>query len=351
MIEGCDEGIVLQAGPRADGDSGCWYNVFDTVLIVYTRRGIWLQSPLGGIGSSVNRNQFYSVRIGQMVNTGIQIDAGDTNTFMGCSFEGVENGTQPSATPTAILIKKKSASGYANNHNTFFGARFEANSVDLENHNGYTELYGSNVSFGTGKFKGIYPLYAVGGSDPSVTPLLMPGIAYPQGSLPGYPNRVNFTGDVTVHGQLATQNDRVGLHAGAEDLKVYTELVDDAAHGANGQVAKHTRGGQWGLYVNDLGRTLRKGPFRIVHRYRLTAGQATVTIYNSSRSHEVEVTNPMPLKADGRYHTEVAGYFELDNENPPDETLRSFYSVDKSNSLFVEWIRIEEAPAESRRSL
>ena len=29
--------------------------------------------------SGVNRNQFYSVRIGQAMNTGVQIDAGDTN--------------------------------------------------------------------------------------------------------------------------------------------------------------------------------------------------------------------------------------------------------------------------------
>ena len=62
----------MQAGPNTpEGDSGCWYNVFDTVLITYTGRGIWLKEPIGGRGSQVNRNQFYSVRIGQFVNTGI----------------------------------------------------------------------------------------------------------------------------------------------------------------------------------------------------------------------------------------------------------------------------------------
>jgi hypothetical protein len=30
------------------------------------------------------------MRIGQFVNTGIQIDAGGTNTFYGCSFEGID---------------------------------------------------------------------------------------------------------------------------------------------------------------------------------------------------------------------------------------------------------------------
>ena len=42
-----------------------------------------LRSVAGGsrwLGrSGVNRNQFYSVRIGQAMNTGVQIDAGDTN--------------------------------------------------------------------------------------------------------------------------------------------------------------------------------------------------------------------------------------------------------------------------------
>ena len=47
----------------------------------YVKRGLWLRNPqyCNASGSGVNRCQFYSTRIGQFVNTGIQIDAGGTN--------------------------------------------------------------------------------------------------------------------------------------------------------------------------------------------------------------------------------------------------------------------------------
>ena len=177
-ISGCAEGITLQAGSNVPerGDCGCWYNVFETILIIYTQRGVWLKSPVGDRGSSVNRNQFYSVRIGQFVNTGVQIDSGDTNSFVGCSFEGINKGKSPNATPTAILVKRSASSGADNNHNTFVCNRFEGNSLDLENHNGYTELFSSSVAFGQDKFRGVNPLFVVGGSDPSFTPTILPGM-------------------------------------------------------------------------------------------------------------------------------------------------------------------------------
>ena len=185
LISGCRDAITLQAGPTVDGqgDSGCWYNVLDTIVIIYCARGIWLKSPVSGRGSSVNRNQFYSVRIGQFVNTGIQIDAGDTNSLIGCSFEGISHGNSPSETPTAIVIHKSSAAGADNNNNTFVGNRFEGNRLDLDNRNGYTEFYGSNLAFGHDKVRGVEPLYVVGGYDPSFTPLIMPGIRVTGGSV------------------------------------------------------------------------------------------------------------------------------------------------------------------------
>ena len=185
FIAGCRDAITLQAGSTVDGqgDSGCWYNVLETILIIYCARGIWLKSPVRDRGSSVNRNQFYSVRIGQFVNTGIQIDAGDTNSFFGCSFEGISQGTTPSEVPTAIVIHKASTAGAHNNNNTFVGNRFEGNRLDLDNRNGYTEFYGSNLAFGQDKVRGVEPLYVVGGYDPSYTPLIMPGIKVTGGSV------------------------------------------------------------------------------------------------------------------------------------------------------------------------
>ncbi len=204
LITGCAEGIVMQAGPNIPkrGDSGCWYNVFDTVLIIYTWRGVWLRDPVSVSGSQVNRNQFYSVRIGQGVNTGVQIDAGDTNSFIGCSFEGIRDGESPNETPTAILINASSGTQRAdNNNNTFVCARFEANRVDLDNRNPSSDFYASNVWFPK-KFRGIRPLYVVGGYDPSYTPLVMPGIVYPEGNLPDMPNQINFTRPVQFHKEV-----------------------------------------------------------------------------------------------------------------------------------------------------
>ncbi|MFP6769381.1 MAG: hypothetical protein VB859_14495, partial [Planctomycetaceae bacterium] len=178
VLAGCSEGITLQAGPSIPraGDSGCWYNVFDTVLITYTVRGIWLRDPMLGRGSSVNRNQFYSVRVGQWANTGVQVDAGDTNSFFGCSFEGIGHGGAPSRKPTAIVIHKASSTGADNNHNLFSAARFEGCAIDLDNRNGYTEFYGSNLGYGFGKVVGGRPLVVLGGSDSSVTTNYLPGM-------------------------------------------------------------------------------------------------------------------------------------------------------------------------------
>ena len=178
VLAGCSEGITLQAGPNIPrvGDSGCWYNVVDTVLITYTVRGIWLRDPINGRGSSVNRNQFYSVRVGQWANTGVQVDAGDTNSFYGCSFEGIGHRGAPNKQPTAIIIHKASSTGADNNHNLFSGARFEGCKFDLDNRNGYTEFYGSNLGYGFGKVTGGRPLVVLGGSDSSVTTNYLPGM-------------------------------------------------------------------------------------------------------------------------------------------------------------------------------
>ena len=153
-IHGFANGIVMDAGPGGActklGDSGAWYNVFSTILMMYVRRGIWLRPPqyCNFDGSSVNRNQFYSVRIGQFVNTGVQIDAGDTNTFYGCAFEGISVGTEPNDPPVAIKIQKSSlnTTGADNNGNGFFGAKFEGNTYDVWNDNAYTVFFGDDIS-------------------------------------------------------------------------------------------------------------------------------------------------------------------------------------------------------------
>ena len=127
-ISSCTEGLVLQPGPRVSGsDSGCWYNSFYKVDVHSCTRGIWLKDTAAGPASGVNRNQFVSCRIGQSsCNTGIHIENGDSNKFVACSLEGVESGTSPSATPTAIKIDiGGSVAVTESSHNGFIGCFIE----------------------------------------------------------------------------------------------------------------------------------------------------------------------------------------------------------------------------------
>jgi hypothetical protein len=72
-ISGAYNAIEMECGPSVNGgDSGCWYNSFYTVLVEYSDRGLWLRGSRWMGRSGVNRNQFYSVRVGQAVNTGEQ---------------------------------------------------------------------------------------------------------------------------------------------------------------------------------------------------------------------------------------------------------------------------------------
>jgi len=169
---GLDECVVLQAGPDVGGtDSGCFYNTFPVIRAQGAKRGVWLKDPPNAGGSSCNRNEFYDFRAGTGggvgCNTGIQIDAGDTNVFYGADFEGVANGTSPNATPTGLYIKSSSAvNGADNNHNKFFGGTFEACTVDIVNENTRTEIYGVTYADSKSTFTAS-PLISIGGNDSS----------------------------------------------------------------------------------------------------------------------------------------------------------------------------------------
>jgi hypothetical protein len=143
-IRRVQEAIVLKCGPRVGGaDSYCYYNNFTNIDIRNCVIGVWLKIPNGGNpGSGVNRNRFINVRVGETgTNTGLQIDAGDTNTFVGCSFEGITSGTSPNATPTAIVVDYNSAS-YSCTDNKFYGLTIEACTRSVSNKNDVLEFYG-----------------------------------------------------------------------------------------------------------------------------------------------------------------------------------------------------------------
>lgn len=185
-----DEGVLLQAGPDvAAADSGCWYNTFLAVHALYCVRGIHLNSPTNAGGSPANRNRFLAVRCGQTgMNTGIQITSGDTNEFYGAALEGVQDGTTPNSTPTAVkVLASCPVSSADNNDNKFFGGHCEACTRDVENANSRTHFYG----FGFAHTKTVYtekPAIALS-ADPSVAPLIVPGMSYGEG-LSGFPSTV-----------------------------------------------------------------------------------------------------------------------------------------------------------------
>jgi hypothetical protein len=166
QIAGCGaNAILLQAGPLVatsggPAASGCWFNAFYDINILYCGTAILLANPLGsciGTGqdrvcpSSVNRNQFYSVVADLFVTKGVDIEAGATNTFYGCSFSGIAQ--------AAISIAKSSTVGADNNDNRFFGTSFESNATDVDNANAYTHFFGSPINLT--KVKGAAPIATI----------------------------------------------------------------------------------------------------------------------------------------------------------------------------------------------
>lgn len=151
MIQDCADGLVMRAGPYVGTSvSGCYFNTFDAIDIFDCTRGIYMQDPVNLNGSGVNRNQFVGVRIGAgggTMNTGLEIESGGTNTFFGCSFEDISDGTTPNTIPTAVQIYYVAPTGKrGNGNNMFFGTVFESNTRDLDNRITSTEFYGSSIA-------------------------------------------------------------------------------------------------------------------------------------------------------------------------------------------------------------
>jgi hypothetical protein len=144
----CANAIVMRPGPYVGGSVGSiYYNVFDAITIHWSKRGIYMADGPNAGATGVNRNQFYSVRIGLGTNTGVQINNGNTNQFFGCSFEEIGTGTSPSAVPTGIVILQGGpVSGRDNNFNTFYGTMFENCTRDVNNYNQWTGLVGHNTT-------------------------------------------------------------------------------------------------------------------------------------------------------------------------------------------------------------
>jgi hypothetical protein len=231
FILGCAEGFTLKAGPDVAGaDSGCWYNVLQDAHIYTCTRGIWLQDGTNASSSPANRNSFFNIRIGQTTNTGVQIDAGDTNKFYAVNFEGISTGTSPNATPTALYIRQTSPVSLADNiNNEFFGCTFEANDRDLDNFSTYSQFFGCNMT-GTKVNNGSgagYGLLFVGGNDSSQVPQVYGGGTYQTNSqITGLINGTTFR---TTSGTAQLQ-----LNAAFESTTSFQEKSGSSGSIANG---------------------------------------------------------------------------------------------------------------------
>lgn len=180
-IQGFAEGIVLKTGPDvATADSGCYYNRFRDIRIRGCTRNLWFRPGPNANSSPCNRNQFYSITFGAGSNTGVQIDSGDTNRFFGCSFEGIQSGTTPNTTPTALKIAATDAWGTANQCNTFEGCQWEACTRDVDNSAPTTAFIGSSYTTAAGSQP--WPNTVIGGFDPSVTVQRLGGMTHQNNS-------------------------------------------------------------------------------------------------------------------------------------------------------------------------
>jgi hypothetical protein len=145
-----------------------------------------MREPPTAASSGVNRNTFINCRFGQGSNTGLQIDAGDSNQFFGSHFEGINQGVYPSATPTGVKIANAGVNAAANEGNRFFGCQFESCTRDVENANAYSEFFGCNV------LKALWtalPQVLLGGYDPSAVPQIALGAIFQADALvPGVEN-------------------------------------------------------------------------------------------------------------------------------------------------------------------
>lgn len=177
-IRGCTEAIEMKSGPRVGAmDSGCWLNRFYDVDIYNCARGIWMRSGPNAGSSQCNRNSFHGIRIGQAVNTGIQIDAGHGNNFHSCELEGIETGSSPNTTPTAIKLVAADEWGHGNESNRFFGGVIEACTRDVENANAYTEMFGLYFDWSKSQMTAV-PAHIVGGYGISGVPVAHGGGDY-----------------------------------------------------------------------------------------------------------------------------------------------------------------------------
>lgn len=232
-IRNIQEGIVLKCGPTVSAqDSYCYYNTFTNIDIRNTVVGIWLKVPNSTLGSGCNRNTFISCRVAETgCNTGLLIDAGDTNKFIACSFEGIASGTSPSSTPTAVTIAYNTAT-YGCSRNQFYGLIIEQCTRSVANSNDLTEFYGwfdATSTYNTPTFTGALPLAVDFTSSNLYTVAPIKGTQLTLTSQNGAPILLNPSSSATKQANISTTAGTSGSYNGTSIKNNYSSVQANTA--------------------------------------------------------------------------------------------------------------------------
>lgn len=227
-VRNCVEGVEMMSGPEVGAvDSGAWYNKFYDLNLRANTRSIWMRDCSNASCSAVAGNAFIGGRAGQGSNTGVQIDSGVTNNFYDFHFEGIETGTSPNATPTAIKIASSGTFSGSNTSNRFIGSRFEGATRHIENANTETEFIGSGYDGAKVLFTQI-PRLSIGGLQASTTPQIGMGLLYQTGSqIAGYENATNVLSGNSFARASQKRTITAGAKVGATAGWVVNAAADD----------------------------------------------------------------------------------------------------------------------------
>lgn len=187
-------GIYLMTGPKVGGaDSHCFHNkIIRNNFNTNCNVGVYLTDG-NSVGSSTsNRNWIIENYFSGNMNCGIYNAGADTTYIQSNSFEGIDYGTSPLVSPTAIRIDNISPiSSLSNQSISILDNRFEGCTIDIDNDNERTQILGGNHNrtkcnfLEEGKKD---PLIVIGGYDYTLSTFKLAGYKYQTNNQENIPN-------------------------------------------------------------------------------------------------------------------------------------------------------------------
>jgi len=187
-------GVALITGPDVGGqDSGCYHNrIVGCRFGSNVNVGVYLTDGNNAGSSPANRNWIVQNYFTGNMNVGVLNEGADTTFIAQNSFEGVDFGTSPKTTPTAIFVPNTApTSGKSNTGVVISDNRFEGCSRDIHLENARTQIIGGNHDRTNCYFAaegGTDPLFCLGGYDYSLSTMKLPGYKYQTNNQEAIPN-------------------------------------------------------------------------------------------------------------------------------------------------------------------